>query len=772
MGPLTKDTAELPHQVTDSTAPQTGPSGQQAFPGGPLCIEIPVRVQGSQVIPQGTTEHPEFFEEDTITLILFPQGAVIRLAAVVKPGQKLALTNQTTSEDVLCRVVNVRNYPNVKGYVEIEFTRAAPMFWGVNFPAKAPPPVRAAVPAPVPSGRAVAPVPMAVPEPRQTQVDSAPTAPAPTDNGWDSASAPAAPVSAHVQQHGASSEPTNPTGLAASSITIEPRPAGSIGYDASAAARASEGTKPAAASKPTALAGDTNLPAIAAPHVADPPTTTVEWRVKEPTIDWALAAPPHSDEGRASSPALLVSPDPRLGAPVAHATQTTAPAPTVEPAAKMGAGSAVEAIPPVPGATHGGEDNSREEAPPLSPDNWELSIPASTSWSTEAARSAAPEPEPEEQPMAPFPSVAAAAGEGMAGVTARSSQDLRNPFGRFEQEAALSTHSSDSEDYGTNLGGQDPGMRSLHYQRPRPKLILAFAYAAVFLSIVAGGAILFRRQFGSSAKTAAARNAVLPSAPSPSRNAPQPQTGNDAQTQSIANPNIELGTHDQRSASLPTGTPEEAKEPASVARLPVAGNTPKVAPLKPQSIAAPPERAAEAAATALPKSTFQAAPLEAVASKPVARVTTPEKRAEPADAPALLGGVPGSVPGAQASTAMGGIGSEGASANVAPGPPPAPEAPRTTTRVSGEVKAARLLHSVQPRYPVLAEENHIEGNVIVQVDVDAAGNVAKASAVSGPVMLRQAAVDALRKWRYKPSTVNGEPVPIQLLVTVKFQLPK
>jgi protein TonB len=770
MSPLTKDTAELPHQVTDPTAPQPGPSGKQAFPGNPLCMEIPVRVQGSQVILHGTTEHPEFFEEDTTTLILFPQGAVIRLAAGVKPGQKLALTNQKTSEDVLCRVVNVRNYPNVKGYVEIEFTRAAPTFWGVNFPAKVPPPARAAAPPPAPAGQAITPVPVAAPKPRQTPVDSAPTPPRATD---DSASTPAAPVSHDVQQHGASLEPTNPAGLAASSIAIEPRPAGGVAYDASAAARANESTKPAAASQPSAPAEDTSLPAIVVPHVADPPAAAVEWRVKEPTIDWALAAPPHSDKGSASSPALLVSPDVGLGAPVEDATQTIAPAPTVEPAAKAGTVSAVDAIAAVPGPTHSGEGNSREEAPPLSPDNWELSIPASSPWSTEAARSAAPQSEPEEQPMAPPPSVAAAAGDRMAGVAAHSSQDLRNPLGRFQQEAALSAHSSDTEDYGMNLGGQSPGMRSLHYERPRPKLVLVFAYATVFLSVVAGGAILFHRQFGSSAKTAAVPSAVTLSAPSPSADAPQPQAGNDAtQTQPLVNPDIELSTHDQRSASLPTVAPEEAKEPASTARLPVAGNKPKIAPVRPESIAAPPERAAEAAATALPKSTFQAAPLEAVASKPVARVTTPEKRAAAAEAPVVLGGVPGGVPGAPGSSATGGLAAEVAPANAAPAPPPVSETPRTALRVSGEVTAPRLLHSVQPRYPVVAEENHIEGDVTVQVDVDATGKVAKASAVSGPVMLRQAAVDALRQWRYKPSTVNGEPVPIQLLVTVKFQLPK
>jgi outer membrane biosynthesis protein TonB len=40
--------------------------------------------------------------------------------------------------------------------------------------------------------------------------------------------------------------------------------------------------------------------------------------------------------------------------------------------------------------------------------------------------------------------------------------------------------------------------------------------------------------------------------------------------------------------------------------------------------------------------------------------------------------------------------------------------------------------------------------------------------VSGPAMLRQPALEALRRWKYKPSTLNGEPVPVTILVTLKF----
>jgi protein TonB len=52
--------------------------------------------------------------------------------------------------------------------------------------------------------------------------------------------------------------------------------------------------------------------------------------------------------------------------------------------------------------------------------------------------------------------------------------------------------------------------------------------------------------------------------------------------------------------------------------------------------------------------------------------------------------------------------------------------------------------------------------------VDTTGKVASMKVVSGPPMLRQAALDALRQWRYEPSMLNGEPVSVQMIVTIQF----
>ncbi len=59
---------------------------------------------------------------------------MVRLAASVEPEEMVVVTNQKTREEVLCRVVSVKAYPNVKSQVEVEFTQRAPRFWGVNFP--------------------------------------------------------------------------------------------------------------------------------------------------------------------------------------------------------------------------------------------------------------------------------------------------------------------------------------------------------------------------------------------------------------------------------------------------------------------------------------------------------------------------------------------------------------------------------------------------------------------------------------------------------------
>jgi len=85
------------------------------------------------------------FQETTRTMIVFPRGGVVRLAAKVVRGKLVTVTNLNTRHRMLCRVVNVRDYPNMKAYVEFELTQPASAFLGVSFhpEAAAPPAVSA-----------------------------------------------------------------------------------------------------------------------------------------------------------------------------------------------------------------------------------------------------------------------------------------------------------------------------------------------------------------------------------------------------------------------------------------------------------------------------------------------------------------------------------------------------------------------------------------------------------------------------------------------------
>ena len=138
------------------------------------------------------------------------------------------------------------------------------------------------------------------------------------------------------------------------------------------------------------------------------------------------------------------------------------------------------------------------------------------------------------------------------------------------------------------------------------------------------------------------------------------------------------------------------------------------------------------------------------------------------------GGIPGGVPGGVAGGSMGGVigGVIGGVNTAAPLAPMAPKehGPKVPVRVGGRVKAPRLVYRVAPTYPPLARQTHTQGVVIIDAVVDEQGNVVEARVTSGAPLLMQAALDAVRKWRYEPTYLNDEPVPVQLNVTVTFEL--
>src|SRR5215467_14556181 len=127
-----------PIDVQNSSSPGASPNSTQKVQ--PVALEIAVTVNGARSV-EGTDKR-EPFSETTQTVLVFGNGAVIRLTSNVTTGQLLFLTNEKTKKEVVCQVVKSKHYRSLSGYVELEFTEPAVGFWGMRFPTD-----RAAAPA-------------------------------------------------------------------------------------------------------------------------------------------------------------------------------------------------------------------------------------------------------------------------------------------------------------------------------------------------------------------------------------------------------------------------------------------------------------------------------------------------------------------------------------------------------------------------------------------------------------------------------------------------
>jgi periplasmic protein TonB len=91
-------------------------------------------------------------------------------------------------------------------------------------------------------------------------------------------------------------------------------------------------------------------------------------------------------------------------------------------------------------------------------------------------------------------------------------------------------------------------------------------------------------------------------------------------------------------------------------------------------------------------------------------------------------------------------------------------------RVSGLVVEGMLIHRTMPVYPPIAVASRKEGVVVLQATISRAGNIENLRVISGPIMLQQAALNAVRDWRYRPYLLSGEPVEVETTVNVIFKL--
>jgi protein TonB len=103
-------------------------------------------------------------------------------------------------------------------------------------------------------------------------------------------------------------------------------------------------------------------------------------------------------------------------------------------------------------------------------------------------------------------------------------------------------------------------------------------------------------------------------------------------------------------------------------------------------------------------------------------------------------------------------------------PPPLPPAVVKPVRPGGLIREPKKIVHVPPLYPAIAQQAHVEGIVILEAVIDERGNVDHVKVLRSRPLLDQAAIDAVRAWKYTPTLLNGVPVQVLMTITVNFNL--
>ncbi len=678
MAPLTKDSLDVANSTAAAPASQTSAPQRPAAPSGPtlradaLSLEVPVKVHGSRVteVGRGVAPQTEPFEEETGTMIVFPHGGVLRMSTAVTASQMLVVTNLKTRQDAICRVIKVRTFSNMQGYVEVEFTHQQPGYWGVHFPSEGPAQASASEPAPVIASAA----PVVNPE---APINPAPVQAAPTPAPFV---APPPPQAVTI--------PTPPvvTPAPPPPVVMAPvqPPAAPV---APAASNPPAPIIPAPLSKP-----EPNFISFGTQEKVQPfaSTTTV-------TAAERIAQSSNATPARTRPEPVLPTFDPE--------TLESTPARDAHSVAAIDLLAAPQAAPPPPSLTMTelrGDQLNVQRGIAVAP-------PAEASHATAGAQ----------QPTA-----------DAADVPAQSSRAV---FGSFSGGTALSGgHAVPVDAFGARLdSSHDASATQPGASRGNSWMLIAACVTLLFATVV-GGVLYFRPHTASLALNGAA-NSNSPAVPQPLA-FQTPAAVPDASTPEV------MPAHN--SATHPV--PVVAQAPGLTPSIVVNGNDstsdgPRIVP-KPAANLAP----------GMVKDSSEAHPVSTQRSDADLADQAPSVDAAPAADSANAGALSGIV-----------------SSNVSA--PAAPEIqPEGPVKVGGNVREPRLISRVMPEYPLVAKQANIQGDVVVKTTIDQKGNVQDMKIVSGPAMLRGPALAALRRWRYEPSTLNGQPISVQMLVTIKF----
>ncbi len=249
---------------------------------------------------------------------------------------------------------------------------------------------------------------------------------------------------------------------------------------------------------------------------------------------------------------------------------------------------------------------------------------------------------------------------------------------------------------------------------------------AAFLVFAALGAILWRSH---------RNNAISRSVEASERRVPEPAQSNP----------VDQNYHP---AGLSTDSQTPTSSPTTQAQAQSKPQDQKIAP-SPASTAAPTKQANK-----LHDAVLQPPPAVPRNSAKVSEDTPPNGTAE------IAGLAPGVLPNG---------GSNGA-ANIVADIPVAVPRMGAKVKVSSGVAQGLLIHQVKPQYPPLARQMQVQGTVVFQAVIGKDGSVQSLHVLKGNPLLIQAATDAVKKWRYKPYSLNGEPVEANTEINVHFAL--
>jgi len=661
MAPIVKD----PENVAAPTAPgiPTGPVANAAARPQPVALEVPVTVNGSRLVEGSDKREP--FSERSQTVLVFGHGAVLRISALLAPGQLVFLTNEKTKKEVVCVVVKSKTDGNAVGYVELRFTEPAPGFWGMRFPSDTVLPqaaTRPAAPASAPPTAApIAPLvaarPVAPPLPISLKPVT-PASPAPSASPVDLQSSPAADAALSSVASSPLFAPTDTKPVVLSAPSKNSAPANQSTDDLKQqAARLQEQLSSllfAEAPKPIAATPVATLENTSAPELA------------QKVLDLTNSTP----QPMPSQPVKSVVPPPKSG--------------------------------------------------PSSLEVEEIKIP---SWLAPLAR------ESETQSVSASSSAESNSFAEVQSVVAEIPEERTSPEAReFSRRPEVAI-----------FGGQLLGESSQPTDAaPSGSKMGLFLGIAASLLLIAGG-VWYSRQPGNaiSSMLGGSSTSSEPAASTPT--APEPEVA-----KPIKHPDVVVA------ATSSSPRPAPVNPPAPIVSAAVK-NPP----------AAPASRNANPNASSNPAPSPRATPPVEEPKKPALgdiRLAKPlVNRGKAASAPGESEPSLDVTSNANNAEPLSGLSTSHRNEPTAPVP------------IGGDVKPAKLIKSVQPVYPAMAKSQHVSGNVQIDALIDADGNVSAMKVLSGPTLLRDAALQSLKQWKYQPAELDGKPTTMHLTVTLQFR---